>query len=345
MKNRLSKSIDPVSTRRLLAAPLLVLLAAALAGCGGDSPGGPAAGPKAAAPAPAKATPAKAAASGDLSAEEVARAARGAVRCPPPAPAPRPAGAPVDDIVGVRPGMAWEEAALIVMCTHPLLVVGPDTANRWQIQTYGQTIRQGLSAGFAQPRVQKTGQQVMRELQADAIARGGNHARAGIAPGTSRWYAGTMGLPGEERVLYVQREERFADDALPPLQTVEEALLAKYGTPTRRSPLPQGLEMVWSHDAAGRPRPATAGHDHCGMNSAFGGSVGLREGCGVVVSVLVRSAPANAALAQSLTVGVVDQARGLALLRQTEQRLQRADAERRARELKEAGRNAKGPTL
>lgn len=337
----MSKSMAVSGIPSAAVAALLSALVVTVGGCGQQSP--PAKAP--AALTPKASAPAKAAASGDLSAEEVARAARGNVRCPPPAAAERPAGAPVDDIVGVRPGMTWEEAAHVVMCTHPLLVVAPDSANRWQIQTHGQSIRQGLAATFAQPRVQKSGQQIMREMQADAIARGGNHARAGIEPGTSRWYASTMGLPGQERVLYVQREERFADDAAPPLETVENALLAKYGPPTRRSPLPTGLELVWSHDAAGRPRPAVRGHDGCGMNSVFGGTVGLRAECGVVVTALVRSVPSNPALAQSLTVGVVDQARGYALLRQTEQRLAQADAERRARELKEASRNAKGPTL
>ena len=83
-------------------------------------------------------------------AEEVAEEARDDVDCPADinTPAP-PTGAPVDDVVGVRPGLTWEEAANVVMCTNDLLVVKADTTRGFQMQTYGQNIRQGFNARFA----------------------------------------------------------------------------------------------------------------------------------------------------------------------------------------------------
>src|SRR5690606_37298471 len=70
------------------------------------------------------ARPAAAASRGDASAAEVADEARGKVRCPAkPRTAARPAGAPVDDVIGVRPGLAYDEAVNLVLCTHDLLVV------------------------------------------------------------------------------------------------------------------------------------------------------------------------------------------------------------------------------
>ena len=64
-------------------------------------------------------------------AEEVAEEARHDVDCPADinTPAP-PTGAPVDDVVGVRPGLTWEEAANVVMCTNDLMVVQADTTHR-----------------------------------------------------------------------------------------------------------------------------------------------------------------------------------------------------------------------
>ena len=53
------------------------------------------------------------------SAEEVAKESRGKVKCPAKvARSERPAGAPVDDVVGVRAGMTYEEAANVVMCSR-----------------------------------------------------------------------------------------------------------------------------------------------------------------------------------------------------------------------------------
>ncbi len=58
----------------------------------------------------------------------------------------RAADAPVDDVVGVRPGMTYEEAANVVLCTDDLMVVTGPITTGFNIQTYGQTLRQGFTA-------------------------------------------------------------------------------------------------------------------------------------------------------------------------------------------------------
>ena len=143
----------------------LMFIALVMSACGSGKPGA--------------ATPGRGMAGGDASrqdsgnatAEQVAAAARGDVSCPADA-TPAPSGAPVDDIVGVRPGMTYEQAANAVMCSSPLLVVQPETGRGFDMQTYGQTIRQGFSARFAQPRVQKTGRQLAQEMERAAMERG-----------------------------------------------------------------------------------------------------------------------------------------------------------------------------
>ena len=67
--------------------------------------------------------------------------------------------------------------------------------------------------------------------------------------------------------------------------------------------------------------------------------------CGVVVAAHVHAPRDNPALAQSIQVGTVDQAAGFALLERTEQALQAAEQQRRAQQVQDAARNAKGPTL
>lgn len=110
-------------------------------------------------------------------------------------------GAPVDDVLGVRPGQTYDEAANLVACTHDLMVVQADNSRGFQIQTYGQQLRQGFSARFAEPRVVKDSRDHLREMSEEAAARSGNAVREDMQPGQSKWYVGTMGLPGQERVI------------------------------------------------------------------------------------------------------------------------------------------------
>ena len=143
----------------------------------------------------------KAAPAGAASAEQVAREMRGNVKCPAKASTERPAGAPVDDVVGVRPGMPWDEAANFVMCDNPLMVVSENTSRNYNINTYGHHIRQGFDGTFAQPRVVKTSQQIFQEMQQEQVRRSNNAYVAPLQPGQSRYFVSTMGMPGEEKVL------------------------------------------------------------------------------------------------------------------------------------------------
>lgn len=329
----------PTSPRWTTATTLALLLVA----CGDD----PAPPPPATSATPPAARPTtQAAAPGGASAEEIARAARGDLRCPPAPAAQRPAGAPVDDIVGVRPGMTWDDAARHVMCSHPLMVVSPDNGNRFNIPTFGQPVRQGLHGSVAQPRVVKSGREIMQELQDNAIARGSNRARRDVAPGESRWYVGTIGLPDAERVTHVQREEWFETDLRPPVAEVEAAMVAKYGPPTRRNAHAQQIELTWVHDPAGRRvAPGASLASGCGAIPHVGGGVTLSTDCGVVVAAHVLGAPDNPGLAQAYRVGVVDQAAGYALVDATERALQQQESQRRAQQVQDAAGKAKAPTL
>src|SRR6202008_4554327 len=125
-----------------------LILAFALGACGQKSPG------SAAGFAPGgsagKSTQPR---SGNATAEQVAEEMRGDVDCPARvATKSRDAKAPVDDVLGVRPGLTYEEAANLVLCSHDLMVVQAD-GRGFQIKTYGETLRQGFSARLAQPRV------------------------------------------------------------------------------------------------------------------------------------------------------------------------------------------------
>jgi hypothetical protein len=316
----------------------MLLAATLLAGCGGGSDSRSSGGTPAA--TTAAATARSGAKSGNATAEEVAREARGKVKCPPRIETKAPAGAPVDDIVGVRPGMTWDEAVNAVLCSDEMLVVTPETRRGYTIQTYGQALRQGFNARYAEPRVQKSSKEILAEMQDAAMARGTNRVVRDVKPGQTKWYVGTMGLPEQERVISAAREQWFETGRLPTLASVRDALQEKYGTPTIVEDFrDHGLQIVWARDASGQPT------QRCRAPADPDLGVTMNADCGITVAARIQPSRENPALAEFLQVTTVDQARGYALLEGTERMLQAADAERRAREVEAAANTATKPVL
>lgn len=290
---------------------------------------------------------AAAAASGNATASQVAAEARGKLKCPARPKTPvRAAGAPVDDVVGVRPGMAYEEAVDLVLCAHELLVVR-DAGRNFQIQTFGQKLRQGFVASFARERVQKSSQDILRDLQDGAMARGNNRATRDVNPGESKWYVATMGLPGQEKVISVAREEWFEEGRLPTFASVEQALVGKYGTPTHR--IDRGTReayLTWAHDLRQRPLTETSPlYSQCPGNADPDAPNSFSPDCGLVVNASIGRARDNQELAAYVQVTVVDQAGGYQAITDTEQALQQQEAQRRSEEVERASKNASSPTL
>ncbi|MEZ5565181.1 MAG: hypothetical protein R3F24_06520 [Gammaproteobacteria bacterium] len=320
---------------------VVLMMAGAMVACGSkqpDKPGGPAA---------ASGGAAKAAPSGNATAEQVAEEARGDIDCPAKIKTPAPPdGAPVIDVVGVRPGLTYEEAANIVACTNDLMVVGSAITRGINMQTYGQTIRQGFTAQFAEPRVQKTSKQIIQEMQDEAMARGSNRRTEDMAAGTSRWYVGTMGMPGQERVINAARKERFAEGKNPTLASLEKALVSKYGTPTKKQIGGNYFILRWAYDLQGRPITETSPlANKCTGSSSPDGGVSYSPDCGVVVEAQANPLRENPDLAEWLQVGVVDDAGGYDAITRTEQALQQGENERRARQTEDAAKNADAPQL
>lgn len=319
---------------------------AALAACGSGGSGSNSSGSGAGSGAGSSASNAKPR-SGNATAEEVAEEMRGKVRCPARIETKaRDPKAPVDDVLGVRPGMTYEEAANVVMCSHDLMVVQAD-GRGFQIKTYGATLRQGFSAQLAKPRIEKTSKQIMQEMQDSAFARGGNSVREDMKPGDSKWYVGTIGMPGQERVINVAREEWFAEGRNPTMESVEQALIKKYGTPSRSQPPAGGQKYItWAYDTFGRPITETSPLFYmCNGVADPDGGANFSPDCGEVVQATIFSMPDNPALSRFFQVGVVDQSGGYAALTATEQGLQQMDAVRKAEQVKDATKNADTPQL
>jgi hypothetical protein len=291
-------------------------------------------------------SPASAASTGAASAEQVAKEARGNVNCPAKITTPVVAGGPVIDVVGLRPGITYEEAANIVLCDNPMLVAELDTSTSFNIQTYGQTVRQGFGARFAEARVVKTSREIMKEMQDEAMARGSNSVRQDMKPGQVKFHVGTMGVPGQERAIYAAREEWFTDGKNPAVDVVAKALTGKYGDTTRSQETDRFRILTWAYDPNGRRLTETSPlYNECRGVSDPDGAANFTADCGVVVQAQIGSLPGNQGLAQYMQVGVIDQANGYAAITDTESALHKLDEDRKAKELKDARKNADVPKL
>lgn len=283
---------------------------------------------------------------GPATAEQVAKEARGNVSCPAKASAERPASAPVDDVVGVRPGMPLDEAAHFILCDNPLLVVTENTSRGYNIATYGKHVRQGFDAKFAEPRLVKTSTQIVNEMQAETIRRGSNTYVAPLKPGEVRYFVSSMGLPGREQVMSVAREEYFQDGKLPTVASIKQALIGKYGEPSQVSDNGVAVYLWWEYDPTGtRIVQNSPRAGQCQINVSPDSGTSLSTDCGLQIGAVIQGARDNAGLARSLAVTSQDGARGYAILRNTEEALRKGDDARKSKELSDATKSASAPKL
>lgn len=283
---------------------------------------------------------AKAAPAGAATAAQVAKEMRGNVRCPAKASTQPPAGEPVNDVTGIRPGMTWDEAANFVMCDNPMMVV-TENDRTFNINTNGQHIRQGFDGKFAEPRVVKNSQQILEDMRKAEMLRSENAYVAPLQPGQSRYGVTTMWMPGQERVISVAREEYFADGKQPTMDSVKQALIGKYGPPTFEKDGGRSY-FSWDYDPAGnRIPPGSQLSNSCSMNTPTPDSaVHLSSDCGVTVGAVIDALPSNPGLAHDLDVMSQNGAQGMAAMKAVADFYQNADNARQANEIKNASKNA-----
>jgi hypothetical protein len=209
-------------------------------------------------------------------------------------------------------------------------------------------VRQGFEAGFAKPKinVQKSARDYRREWEQRSTAIGTNRSGSRMDPGTARWYVGTMGLPGEERVINVARKERFEEGKNPTVASVRAALVKKYGEPTEVGTDRRFASFTWAYDPRGRLIGETSPlFRRCRAPASFEASFNFSPDCGFAIGATILALPTNADLVDELTVVSLDQASGYEAIEGTERGLAQLDAQRRAKETEAASRNATAPTL
>ncbi|MGA0545268.1 hypothetical protein ACO2Q1_08340 [Brevundimonas sp. VNH65] len=282
------------------------------------------------------------------SAAAVANEARGKVRCPARIATPAPAaGSPTVDVIGLRPGLTYDEAANLVLCDNPLMTVTEEKYRGFNIDNGGQSWRKGFTGAFAQAQSNLTPEQQLQETLREASARSaGARPRDEVNPGESRVYVATIGLPGQERVISASRRERYADGANPTMANVVAALTGKYGAPTADDDQGRRRVLKWAYDPSGRRILETSPYFFsCSAPANPDSGSNLSPKCGVVVQAELVAGNDNPDLAESLSVGVIDQAGGYRLLSEVEQAFANQDQARRAAEVERAAAQGAAPKL
>ncbi|WP_133817923.1 hypothetical protein [Tahibacter aquaticus] len=279
--------------------------------------------------------------------EQVAQEMRGGVDCKASPPAPTlDATAPVDDVVGVVPGARYDDAAKRVMCTNPLVVLEPDSRAQFVIEPHGAKYRFGFAARFAQARAPLTQAEQMEKMRAESSAQQSFSRVRDVLPGQAKWHVAAMGMPGDEQVLSVYREEWFELERQPPVAAVADLLIAKYGPPTTRSQLGSDLRLVWAYDTLGRRITETSPlYRQCELHAVLNARLTVSPDCGATVAASIEPLSSNAGVAEHLRVRSLNQAFAYERIKATELAFQQQGAAQRAEEVKEASKNAKGPTL
>jgi hypothetical protein len=232
-----------------------------------------------------------------------------AVALPPAAP-----GAPVDDVVGLRPGMGFDDVEAVLECAGEALHF--DVEPSWARANHGLPTRQLLRAA--------DGEVCPAELRVDdpKACDDGGYGFAPLRGVTREVIVAFAGMPGAERAGVIWRRTAFADGKQPTVSSLQEALVQKYGPPHllakeegyyslghRRGT----LVLSWVHDARQRPiaRGDSARRSRCvnGPRPTLRNRMSWNGACGLTVRAEIVPASDNRILARELNVVVMDQKR------------------------------------
>lgn len=242
---------------------------------------------------------------------------------------------PGPDIVGLKLGMAREDALNFARCLNKEAFVSFEGAWIQGLRTYGIKLApQSFSTHVGETRPCKYSS--MDEMNKCGV---GNRAWTHVA---EKITVVSPGVPGREKVTGIWREQHFKPGEMPTADTLLPALVQKYGQPQLTQQQPnQWLRLDWLHDAAGTPlAQGTRGPGSCRTISPRANeSHSWSDACGLTITAMIVLNPENPLLARELNVGLLDQAALYRTGRSLQTDLQAMEQQRRQQEA-EQGKGA-----
>lgn len=229
--------------------------------------------------------------------------------CPPDLSiAPRAARKPVDDILGLRPGMTYEDVTALLDCREPRPQL--EVEERWHVSdTHGVDTRQVLRASNGEA---CTGREI---FESSSMGRGDGKCTTvsgfkHLKNVSDSIYVAFNGLPGAEIAGAVWRTREFEKDSRPTVASIRHSLVEKYGEPHDSRPGRFEEKLSWSYDARDRrmsdSNPSVRSCRYS-VAASFVGYHSWSEACGLTINALVEQDRSNPLLAEKLHIVVMRQ--------------------------------------
>lgn len=237
----------------------------------------------------------------------------GAVLLPSDAAKAQTPNAVVDDIIGLRPGMSYDEISAVLQGRDDVAVI--ETAEQWIRQSHGLATRQLLRASDGVPCSEgEKSANVGRYTVCDTV-RGRFGGRKEVF---NEIVVAFTGMPDHEVAGSIWRRVVFPEGKYPTVAAVMNALTEKYGVPHIRqttsgyysmSHRDGATNLNWLYGPTGGIINDDTQKSRCvnGPKPWFAAEHSWNGACGLTIRAEILPVPGNNLLAQVLNVSVVQQ--------------------------------------
>ena len=247
----------------------------------------------------------------------------------------RAAGAPVDDILGMRQGAKLSDAMLFLKCRSEAHFVFTEEA-RGIVEPHGQKFRQVVTATDGVPRTKPydySKAMISRSITSD------EKGTPDFDFVTERMLFWSLGLQDKEIVWGIVRSQLYKPGEEPPAGTLAEQLSAKYGQPNSINEDNRAARLAWVYDSFGR----LMSKSNIQRNRCGGGGMHIDGGqvfgeCGLTITASIEKAN-NPLLAKNVSVAIIDQGKYLSATKEFEQTLAAVQAQQQSGEAAKAAKS------
>jgi hypothetical protein len=153
---------------------------------------------------------------------------------------------------------------------------------------------------------------------------GGPDTYKQIAPKAEYFAIGAVGMPGQEKVVQIERTQSFQEGSRPAVADLISALNQKYGQPQQEDKTSRYNKLIWAFDQSGQPL-AKADPRLRECNSIDGS---WKSTCGLTIVALINNPEQDTALAEQVVVRMTDQAATITAIEAFKQQLASAQSEK-----------------
>ena len=243
----------------------------------------------------------------------------------------RLAGAPVDDILGMRQGAKLSDAMLFLKCRPDTHVVFAEENIGIIKNVYGQKFRQVVTATDGVPRA--------RPYDYAKAMRSGEKGTPDFDLVTEEVMFWSLGLQDKEVVWGIVRSQFYKPGEQPPAGKLAEQLSAKYGQPNFINDNDREARFEWIYDSVGRLMPKSdIQRNRCSGGGMYSGAGQIFGECGLTIRANITKAN-NPLLADKVYVGIIDQGKYLSATTEFEQILATVQAQQQAGEAAKAAKS------